>query len=249
MTFQELFEFYYGANDIEQLGLSARLYHYVKTLAESSSGIRMIKRTLDYQLGGSASVHPDVLITLLERFGFRDWPHLESWLISSAELNLELALNAADPPFPLIQPPEMRGITQIANDIRYAGFPIDPFKIHIGNDRQYGLVADRDIRRIVEACPSDRKLPRKEFHDCDDFTDDLLGWLPRKGFGWLAFFQLDTWLLFENGRKDRHHMCCALSREKNLWLVEPQNDDFVWKWGDTIAWPGVADIEPVEIRK
>jgi hypothetical protein len=44
-------------------------------------------------------------------------------------------------------------------------------------------------------------------------------------------------------------MCVALTKEKEVWIFEPQDDNLIWKFGTPVKWPGVSSITPMQINE
>lgn len=252
MTYKELFKDYYADNPLLQVSKSFYLSASLKNWTESSVSIKLLYKAISKQYDG-AQLHPDELIKILREMGFPEWVDLEKFIhtIDESGFNVDQFLNTLDPDFPEISE---CGIAKTGADLYQiflnVNFPL-PASNYPGSklpfifvDTQMKMPADEDIQKIVNVCPSDIEKYSAEGRDCDDYSRIFLGWLSRKGKGNLTFGWVNAFLHYENGAAIYHSFCWAVSKEGNVWLIEPQNDKRIWKHGEAITIPNVISIEP-----
>jgi hypothetical protein len=121
-------------------------------------------------------------------------------------------------------------------------FPVESKDMDIWVDAEYEVPTCEDLERIITACPSDRYQYVKDSRDCDDFVRIFLGWLSQEGRGNLSIGWVRGWLQSPTD-KVYHAMCWALTQEA-LWLFEPQNNRYKWKWGEPVNHPEFSEFIP-----
>ena len=250
MTYKELFKDYYAPNPIYQAQKNAQLYYFIQSFVPASKSVTMILATWD-EAYNKQSMHPDELIKHLQKLGFSEWPDLEKFILAVDQtgFNFNAVKDIYDPPMPLLSEPEKMSAVNVNWHIRNTGFPIDPFKINVWYDNEYYLPTRNDLFAIIKANPSDRYKYIVEKRDCDDFTRIFLAWLSKKGHGNLATYELICRMNYTSGKTETHSMCLALTKEKEIWIFEPQDDNLIWKFGTPVKWPGVSSITPMQINE
>jgi hypothetical protein len=122
------------------------------------------------------------------------------------------------------------------------GFPVDFKNMDLAIDSEYEVPGCDDLKKIIAACPSSSYVFIKNSRDCDDFVRIFLGYLSQEGHGNLSIGWVRGWLEAEN-KRIYHAMCWALTI-RHLWLFDPQNNNYCWKWGDKIKIPGFTQFTP-----
>ena len=249
MNYRELFKDFYASNPILQIPKNIQLYGFITTIAETSISVNIIKTTWDETHTGL--MHPDDLIQHCKDLGFLEWPDLEKFIlaIDPTSFNFNYIKQVYNPPFPELGETEMVNVYAVHNHIRATGFQISPFNINVTYDKEYELLSHEDLLKVVKANPSNKYQYIPEKRDCDDFTRIFLGWMSRQGRGNIAIFGLRCVLNYTNGKTEEHLMCLVLTKDKQVYIFEPQNDSYIWKFGDPVKWPGVSSVTPISINE
>jgi hypothetical protein len=244
MTYKEVFKSYYATNPFAQPAKSIQLYAFVADLAETSAGVHLILSAMTAE-GYTAAIHPDKLIELLRDLGWQEWPDLEKFLIAvdGSGFNAKKYLGKVDPPWPEGIEFEEIDVIHLHRDIRLTGFPVNPFKIDVDKDQKYNLVSESDLMKLMPAPRVSYLKYIIERRDCDDFSRAFLGWMSQKGYGNTAIFELTCALIYDTGKREYHSMLMSITKERQIWIWEPQNEEYAWKWGDQVDWPGVVGVE------
>lgn len=249
MTYQELFKDFYAPNPFFQVQKNSELYQFITDFAKTSTTVFFVLKALDAKTGGTPLVHPDYLIAHCQDMGWPEWSDLLATMqkMDGAGFDAQRYMDIIDPPFPEIE------TEKISINLLYylisTLIDLDPLtEMDFSADGEYHLVSNDDLRKIILANPSDRYLGKGEGRDCDDFGRRIfLAWLSIKGWGNLAMGWLDCDLIYDDGTKEYHKMCWALTKEHELWFFEPQNDNYGWKYGQENNWPGIQQVNPLKM--
>lgn len=110
-------------------------------------------------------------------------------------------------------------------------------------DSEYRVPTLENLKDIIRYDSSDTKRYINARRDCDDFARIFLGNLSAEGQGDLPIGWIKGWMICPD-KSVYHKMCWAWTRE-GLYIFEPQNDNYIWKYGDTINWgPSATGFRP-----
>lgn len=90
------------------------------------------------------------------------------------------------------------------------------------SDRNYLKPSYDEVVALAAAFPGKNRKWREEIHDCDDFTDEFLGWLASIGYGGYAFGFAGILLYSGDTLLGGHAVAAVLTRDRGLQWVEPQ---------------------------
>jgi len=94
-------------------------------------------------------------------------------------------------------------------------------------DRKYELCPKSEIERFLKADSIDLNFYVSEYHDCDDFSFELMGAMNKPGWSGLAFGIMSTHV-----PDGSHAVNCFVDSNFEAWIVEPQNDKIFKKPDD-----------------
>jgi len=87
------------------------------------------------------------------------------------------------------------------------------------SDRDYQVTSKEEIENFLALDDTDKRKYLSEYHDCDDFSYRLHGQFSVPGWSGLAFGIL--WAGVPGGG---HAINCFVDNDKEVWIIEPQND-------------------------
>lgn len=94
-------------------------------------------------------------------------------------------------------------------------------------DWDYHLIDKEEMERFLAEDKTDLAEYVAEYHDCDDFSFRLMGQISVPGWSDLAFG-----IVFALVPGGGHAVNCFVSNEKEVYLIEPQNDEIFKKPSD-----------------
>ena len=102
--------------------------------------------------------------------------------------------------------------------------------IHI-TDHDLELCSKEEIARFLKADSTDLNFYVSQYHDCDDFSFQLMGAMNKPGWSGLAFG-----IMFTEVPNGKHAVNCFVDKYFQTWIVEPQNDKIFQKPDDWIPY-------------
>lgn len=109
-----------------------------------------------------------------------------------------------------------------------------PEAVILLTDDQYKTTSKDELLRFLREDATDKYSYVPEFYDCDNFSFRLIGQISNPSWGMIPFG-----FTFINGGGVNHALNCFIDIERELWLVEPQ-DDRMFKCPN--KWKGVIVI-------
>lgn len=106
---------------------------------------------------------------------------------------------------------------EVFNIIQF-GLDIDSSKIEV-KDTYFKLAPLLEYRRMIEYSTVDKRLYVNEFYDCEDFAYALKGEFSIPKWAALPFGMV---YLYKDGVY--HAMNIFIDSNRQIWIVEPQND-------------------------
>ena len=93
----------------------------------------------------------------------------------------------------------------------------------ITHDYKYRVAPKSEYERMIWYDNTNAMLYDEDFLDCDDFAESLHGAFCIPGWSALVLGEVIC-----NTGEDCHAINCFIDTDKQVWLVEPQNDR-IWK--------------------
>ena len=93
----------------------------------------------------------------------------------------------------------------------------------LSRDWKYKLAPKSEYERMIRFDKTDNILYDADYYDCDDYMESLHGAFCIPGWSALVFGEVIC-----NTGEDCHAINCFIDTDKQVWLVEPQNDR-IWK--------------------
>jgi hypothetical protein len=87
------------------------------------------------------------------------------------------------------------------------------------SDSTYKTTSIDELMRFIKSDPTNEYRYISEYHDCDDFSFQLMGSIHSVEWGALPFGI--TWL---NKPSGNHAMNIFIDKDHEIYLIEPQND-------------------------
>jgi len=87
------------------------------------------------------------------------------------------------------------------------------------SDVDYKTTTKKEIMRFLKNDISDKYNYVSELYDCDDFSFKLMGQASNPSWGALPFG-----IIYIKGGGVSHALNCFIDKDRELWLIEPQND-------------------------
>jgi hypothetical protein len=144
------------------------------------------------------------------------------------------------------KPSELETVTISRQDLRQKlidlGFNGGWGYMDLSADPAYQMPTLEGLEQLIFDCPSDSYRYARHRRDCDDFARIFLGWLSQKGKGDYAIGWIKGWLIYTE--KEVYHKMCWGMTQQGLYIFEPQNDRYIWKYGEPVNWPGAIEFKP-----
>ena len=86
-------------------------------------------------------------------------------------------------------------------------------------DRDYKTVTKEELIRYLKYDLTDSYKYVPEYYDCDNFSYHLFGSISNPEWGSLPFA-----IVFTKTSNGNHAVNCFVDKERNVWMIEPQND-------------------------
>lgn len=94
-------------------------------------------------------------------------------------------------------------------------------------DNDYKTTTKSELERFLAHDITDQWQYVSEFYDCDDFSFSVMGQLSNPDWGALTFG-----ILWTNVPGGAHAVNCFIDNNREVWIIEPQNDAFYKLPGD-----------------
>jgi len=87
------------------------------------------------------------------------------------------------------------------------------------SDVNYKTTSKEEMMRFLKEDISDKYGYVSELYDCDDFAFKLMGQVSNPDWGCLPFG-----IIYTKVNNIYHALNCFIDKDRELWLIEPQND-------------------------
>jgi|GEM_PF-6650070 len=238
MNLVELLKSYEGVNPFDSVRKAHQLAQDLQELADANPRWRFIVWLIERAVMKRGMVFPDDLRAFLETLGLRTYEDLETWvnLVNGNEL-----LEVINPTFELTKA-DVYGvdeIKQIIKDQVNAESSLN-FKFR---DTMYYPFTERDLRKVLDLSPINKRRYVPEAHDCDDFASELKAWLSSKGYGNMALAYIEVNRYSGGTRVGAHALNLAVLTGRRAVFIEPQTDK-IYDPKDSSVW-GAWDVQKV----